>query len=69
MPDEAHSPRLTPPQLNFWFREILKAANRKLEEGEQPFAQHEDQVEKASGLENKTLRDAREMQKGFRFLV
>jgi hypothetical protein len=56
-------------QLNFWFREILKAANRKLEEGENAFEARGDQVEKAARLESTTLKDAREMQKGFRFLV
>jgi len=55
--------------LNFLFREILKSANRRLEAGERAFGEHGDTLERAAELESTTVRDAAQMQKGFRFLV
>lgn len=60
---------LTHIQLNFLFREILKSANRRLEAGERAFGEHGDTLERAAELESTTVRDAAQMQKGFRFLV
>ncbi|WWC72678.1 uncharacterized protein I206_106642 [Kwoniella pini CBS 10737] len=55
--------------LNLWFRSILVAANRRLAEGERAFGEHNDTVEQAAKLESTTVRDAKQMQKGFRFLI
>jgi hypothetical protein len=56
-------------QLNFWFRCILVAANKRLAEGERAFDEHGDNVQAAATLEGTTVRDAQQMQKGFRFLI
>ncbi len=56
-------------QLNFWFRQILRSANRRLEAGELAFEEHGDNLARAAAMENTTTRDALEMQKGFRFLT
>jgi hypothetical protein len=66
------SPRRTsarPQQLNFWFRCILVAANKRLSEGERAFDEHGDNVAAAASLEGTTVRDAAQMQRGFRFLI
>jgi len=55
--------------LNFWFRTILVQANKRLAEGEAAFRGHEDTYKQAAALEKTTVRDAQEMQKGFRYLV
>lgn len=55
--------------LNFWFRTILVKANKRLAEGEAAFAEHGDQAKRAADLEGTTVRDAAQMQKGFRFLI
>nr|XP_018259832.1 MFS transporter [Kwoniella dejecticola CBS 10117]OBR81990.1 MFS transporter [Kwoniella dejecticola CBS 10117] len=55
--------------LNIWFRSILVAANRRLAEGERAFGEHSDTAEQAAKLESTTVRDAKQMQKGFRFLI
>ncbi|WWC92441.1 uncharacterized protein L201_007399 [Kwoniella dendrophila CBS 6074] len=55
--------------LNIWFRQILVSANRKLAEGERAFGEHGDTLEQAAKLESTTVRDAKQMQKGFRFLI
>ncbi|WVW80570.1 hypothetical protein I302_102556 [Kwoniella bestiolae CBS 10118] len=55
--------------LNVWFRQILISANRKLEAGERAFNEHGDTLEQAAKLESTTVRDAQQMQKGFRFLI
>jgi len=44
-------------------------ANRRLAEGERAFAERGDNAARTAALENTTIRDALEMQKGFRFLV
>ncbi|WVR09758.1 hypothetical protein IAU60_006834 [Kwoniella sp. DSM 27419] len=55
--------------LNVWFRQILVSANKKLEAGENAFGSHGDNLAQAAKLESTTVRDAKQMQKGFRFLV
>jgi len=55
--------------LNFWFRCILVAANKRLAEGERAFDEHDDTITRAAALEGTTAKDAAQMAKGFRFLV
>ncbi|KAK1923183.1 major facilitator superfamily domain-containing protein [Papiliotrema laurentii] len=55
--------------LNVWFRFILVSANKRLEQGERAFGEHGDTLEQAANLESTTVRDAKEMQRGFRFLI
>lgn len=52
-----------------WFRQILVSANKRLEAGEKAFEEHGDTIAQAANLESTTVRDAKEMQKGFRFLI
>lgn len=56
-------------QLNFWFRCILVAANKRLAEGERAFDEHADTVSRAAALEGTTAKDAAQMARGFRFLI
>jgi hypothetical protein len=45
------------------------SANKRLAEGEKAFGEHGDNLERAANLESTTVRDAMEMQRGFRFLI
>lgn len=54
--------------LNFAFRQILVGLNKKLDAGEQAWAQDNDRLEATARAEGITVEEALEMKKGFRYL-
>ncbi|GFZ49508.1 hypothetical protein JCM24511_07628 [Saitozyma sp. JCM 24511] len=55
--------------LNFTFRMALVRENKKLAAGEVELETHRDLAENAARLENVTISDARDLKKGFRYML